>query len=160
MTTATASPVTLTSYGLRFPLPAEFTQTLGLVTIQAKNPQASDGAAASIYVIDVPVLSSLSPDKLSVTEQERGIYELEPVTVNVIASDLPGDFSLCRASVSMPIGEGGLFDEIEKSGLTQTDGGFSFVVGPYVYYLGTAYVNLHCSGVVSNSLSLDINLVE
>ena len=153
VTTATASRVKLTSYSLEFTVPAAFTNSIGVLTIQAKNPQATVGDAAAISVIATPVLGGLSPSSVDVTQQDPGApYVFDAFTVRVTASDLPDDISLCIARVSKATG-GGLatgFDSV----ISVSPSGFSFPIGS-IPFDGKWDVHLRCGGVTSNGLSIN-----
>ncbi len=157
VTTATVPEVTLTTDGLTFILPTAFTNATGLISIQAKNPQAAVGDATAIYAIATPVLTGSSPTSVAVTQANPGDpYELDPFTVTVTATDLPDNFALCREQVSRNIG-GGLSAPASTGGLSKTAGGFSFVVSE-IQLAGTHNVTLWCGGVSSNDVSLTFNV--
>lgn len=154
VTTATVSPVTLETWGLSFTVPTTFTEQVGLLTIQAKNPQAEVGDAVGINVIETPVLSSLSPSSIEYVENMWGEVPAQSTTIAVSASKLPNDFSLCQADGSIAVSSTAAA-RAETSGTSRTESGFSFSFEE-TFFTGSFDIRLRCGSVVSNTLKLNV----
>ncbi len=160
VTTATVTPVKLTKWGLEFTVPAAFTATLGLITIEAKNPQATVGDAAAVHVVKTPVVTSLSPSSVDIPKRTDGNYQSVSFSVDVTASDLPDDLSLCWVTITQIAGPTAAVLVAETSAPSKTDQGFAFTVTRWSVVTGTSDLTLHCSGVNSNRRSITFNLIE
>ena len=159
VTTATVSPVKLTSYGLLFSVPAAFTDTLGLLTIEAKNPQAASGAATPLYVINKPALQSLSPSTVNIDERDDANYDNINVALSVTATDIPNDLSSCQVTITQSFGQGAAL-VADTTAPGKTDNGFVVTVTDWNVITGTSELVLHCGGVNSNKLPITFNLIN
>lgn len=157
--TATATNVALTHYGLRFSIPAAFTATVGVLTIQAKNPAAAMGDATPLYVIATPVLGSLSPSAISVIENSdvNSPSHYVPAgsgVISVTANDLPANvIDLCSVAFEVCFSRACAPGHASAPALSGT--GFNFsVLGSQL--TGPHDVVLRCGSVSSNKLSLNL----
>lgn len=158
VTTATVGSVKLTPWGLEFQIPAAFTATLGLITIEAKNPAATASAAAAVHVIETPVLQSLSPSSIDITERDDNNYTGVNIPIHVTATDLPDDLSLCEAQISQCWVQTCALVATTTTP-SKTASGFDVVAADWHHITGTSKLELSCSGVTSNALSITFNLI-
>jgi len=158
VTTTTLSKVTLTKWGLELAIPAEFTAKLGLITIEAKNPAAAVGDSAAVYVVETPVLQSLSPSTIDIPERDDNDYEGVNIPIQVVASDLPDDFSYCEVWISKSFGDMAVL-VADTTAPSKTDGGFIVTATNWHDVTGTSELELNCGGVNSNSLPITFNKV-
>jgi hypothetical protein len=156
--TTTVSPVTLTKWGLALEVPSAFTATLGLITIEAKNPQASVGDAAAVYVVKTPVLKSLSPSTVNIDERDDNNYTGVNVPVSVNAVDLPDDLSFCEVDIFQVWGRLAAL-VASTTAPTKTEMGIAFTVTDWYHITGESELRLLCRGVISNTLPITFNLV-
>lgn len=156
--TATISKVTLTRYGLSFTLPSAFTEAVGLITIQAKNPQADKEAITTVYAIEQPILESLSPSSHPVEVSMSGEWNFSPLEVTVEATSLPADPSICWVNAAIPFGEDSEAPA-QTSDISWEEWGFSFTITD-VQVIGAHKVRLICGDVISNALTIDLERVK
>jgi hypothetical protein len=159
VTTAPATNVVLTHWGAAFEIPAAFTQTVGLLTIQAKNPAAAVGDAIAIYVIETPVLTSLTPTSMNTVDNpssSMGDHYIPAGSgvVTVTATNLPSNLSeVCRVTFGVCFDIACIGGRVTDPVLTGA--GFTFnVIGSQV--TGEHEVQLYCGGVSSNKLMLTL----
>lgn len=158
VTTTAVAKVTLTKWGLEFQIPAEFTATLGLITIEAKNPAATVGDAAAVHVIETPVLQSLSPSTVDIAERDDNDYRNVNISISVTATDLPDDLSLCRVDISQSWGDVAA-RVAEMTAPSKTASGFEVVATDWDDITGQSDLRLFCSGVSSNELPITFNKI-